>query len=84
MSSKTVIVGSTVGLHARPAAVIAAAATEYEDPIFLSFGGNSVSAASTLLIMSLGAEHRAEVTVESENAAAVERLASLIEQNLDD
>ena len=81
MSSKTVIVGSTVGLHARPAAVIAAAATEYEDPIFLSFGGNS---ASTLLIMSLGAEHRAEVTVESENAAAVERLASLIEQNLDD
>ena len=43
-----------------------------------------VNAASTLLIMSLGAEHRAEVTVESENAAAVERLASLIEQNLDD
>lgn len=83
MSSKTVMVGSTAP-HARPAAVIAAAATEYEDPIFLSFGGNSVSAASTLLIMSLGAEHRAEVTVESENAAAVERLASLIEQNLDD
>ncbi|MBK7822737.1 MAG: HPr family phosphocarrier protein [Tessaracoccus sp.] len=84
MSSKTAIVGSTVGLHARPAAVIAAAAIEYEDPIFLSFGGNSVSAASTLLIMSLGAEHLAEVTVESQNADAVERLASLIEQNLDD
>ncbi len=84
MSSKTAIVGSTVGLHARPAAVIAEAAAEYEEPVFLSFAGNSVSAASTLLIMSLGAEHGAEVTVESDNAEAVERLAGLIGQNLDD
>ncbi|MFT3887713.1 MAG: HPr family phosphocarrier protein [Arachnia sp.] len=84
MPSKNVIVGSTVGLHARPAAVIAAAAIEYDEPIFLSFGQDSVTASSTLLIMSLGAEHGAQVTVESENAEAVERLASLIEQNLDD
>ena len=36
MASKTVIVGSAVGLHARPASIIADAAGEYDEDIFLS------------------------------------------------
>lgn len=83
MPSKTATVGSTVGLHARPATLIAAAAGTYDDDVILSMNGSGVDAASSLLIMTLGAEHGAEVTVESDNAEAVEHIASLIEQNLD-
>ena len=76
MPSKTVMVGSAVGLHARPAAIIAEAAEQYDDEILLSLEGSEddpVDAASSLMIMTLGAEKGAAVTVESENAAAVER-----------
>lgn len=83
MPSRTVVVGSSVGLHARPAALIAAAAGDYDDEITLSMDGTNVDAASSLLIMTLGAELGASVTVESENAEAVDAIASMIERNLD-
>ena len=38
MPSKKVIVGSAVGLHARPAAIISEAAGEYDDEILASLG----------------------------------------------
>ena len=83
MPSRTVTVGSVVGLHARPAALIAAAAGEYDDDITISMDGAEVDAASSLLIMTLGAEKGAVVTVESENEEAVERIAGMVEQDLD-
>jgi len=84
MASKTVIVGSAVGLHARPASIIAEAAADYDDEILLSVPGEDpVDAGSSLLIMTLGAEKGASVTVESDNAEAVEKIAGLIEQDLD-
>ena len=84
MASKTVIVGSAVGLHARPASNIAEAAADYDDEILLSVPGEDpVDAGSSLLIMTLGAEKGASVTVESDNAEAVEKIAGLIEQDLD-
>ena len=85
MASKTVKVGSTVGLHARPATVIADAAGEYDDEILLTLvgGDDETDAASSLMIMAMGAEHGDEVTVTSDNADAVEKIAALIEQNLD-
>ena len=36
------------------------------------------------MIMAMGAEHGDEVTVASDNADAVEKIAALIEQNLDE
>lgn len=84
MASKTVTVGSSVGLHARPASIIAEAAGEYDDEILLSVPGEDpVDAGSSLLIMTLGAEKGAQVTVESDNAEAVDKIAGLIEQDLD-
>lgn len=87
MASKTVKVGSSVGLHARPASIIADAAAEYDDDIFLNLVGeeddDETDAASSLMIMALGAEQGDEVTVTSENAEAVEKIAGLIEQDLD-
>lgn len=86
MASKTVVVGSAVGLHARPAALIAEAAEAYDDEITLTLVGSDdegVDAASSLMIMTLGAEKGAEVLVESDNAEAVEAIAALIEKDLD-
>ena len=87
MASKTVKVGSSVGLHARPASVIADAAAEYDEDIFLALVGeeddDETDAASSLMIMALGAEQGDEVIVTSENAEAVEKIAALIEQDLD-
>ena len=40
-------------------------------------------AASSLMIMALGAEHGDTVEVSSENAEAVEKIAALVSQNLD-
>ncbi len=88
MASKTVKVGSTVGLHARPATVIAEAAGEFDDDIILTLVGgdedDETDAASSLMIMAMGAEHGDEVTVTSDNDEAVEKIAALIESNLDD
>lgn len=88
MASKTVKVGSTVGLHARPATVIADAASNYDDEIILTLVGGDdedvTDAASSLMIMAMGAEYGDSVTVTSNNAGAVDEIAGLIEQNLDD
>ncbi|RLP09796.1 HPr family phosphocarrier protein [Propionibacterium australiense] len=86
MASKDAVVGSSVGLHARPAALIAEKAGEFDDEILLSIAGSDeegVDAASPLMIMTLGAGQGATVRVESDDAAAVEAIAALIEQDLD-
>lgn len=84
MARKKVAVGSTIGLHARPARIIAEAAQKFTDSVLLTFNGQSVVAGSPLLIMSLGAEHGAEVTVSSEDETATETIAALLAQDLDD
>jgi phosphocarrier protein HPr len=88
MASTTVTVGSTVGLHARPATLIAEAAANYDDEILLSIPGEDdeegSDASSSLMIMALGAEHGDEVTVTSDNAEAVEAIAEMITKNLDE
>ena len=52
MASKTVVVGSQVGLHARPASIIAEAAGGYDEEIFLFLEGeedDETDAASSLM-----------------------------------
>ena len=84
MSTKTVVVGSSVGLHARPAAVIAEAVVNAGVPVTLSVeGGEPVDAGSALMIMTLGAGHGAQVTVSSEDASALATIADLVTQDLD-
>lgn len=84
MPSNTVTVGSAVGLHARPAAIIAEAAEKYDAEITLAVEGEeAVDAASPLLIMTLGAEKGHEVTVTSDDPAAVAEISALVEKDLD-
>lgn len=84
MASKTVIVGSAEGLHARPAAIVAEAAEGYDAEIELSVEGEDpVDAASSMMIMALGADKGVKVTVTSDDEAAVDAIVALIEQDLD-
>ncbi|NEM06774.1 MULTISPECIES: HPr family phosphocarrier protein [Geodermatophilus] len=84
MPTQTVTVGSRVGLHARPAALIAEAVGKAGVPVTLATpGGNPVDAGSPLMIMTLGAQKGAEVTVTSDDAAVVEQIAGLVAADLD-
>jgi phosphocarrier protein len=84
MPSKTVTVGSSVGLHARPAGVIAAAAADLGTPVTLALvGGDAGDAGSALMIMTLGAGNGAEVTVASVDEAALSTVEELIQKDLD-
>lgn len=85
MAQRTVKVGSKVGLHARPATLIADAAADYDDEVLISVvGGDPVDASSAMMIMTLGAELGTEVVVESDNEEALNRIAEMVETDLDD
>jgi phosphocarrier protein len=84
MPSKTVTVGSSVGLHARPAAAIAEAAAELDSEVTLAVPGEEpIDAASSLLIMTLGASHGDSVEVSGDSQADVDAIAALVEKDLD-
>lgn len=84
MPTRNAVVGSAVGLHARPAALIAQAATEAGVPVTIAIpGGTPVDAGSALMIMTLGAKAGEEVVVESADDAVLHKIAGLVEQDLD-
>ncbi len=84
MPTRTVTVGSAVGLHARPAAIIAEAAGELDSEVTIGVPGDDpVDASSSLLIMTLGAGKGATIEVTSDDQAAVDKIAGLVEQDLD-
>jgi phosphocarrier protein HPr len=84
MPSKTVTVGSAVGLHARPAALIAEAVSKSGVPVTLATpGGNAIDAGSPLMIMTLGAKKGAEVVVSSDDDAVLGQIADLVAADLD-
>ena len=54
MTAKDVVVGSAIGLHARPAGIISDAAAKFDEEITIAVEGEEpVNATSALLIMSL-------------------------------
>ena len=84
MPSKTVTVGSAIGLHARPAAVISEAVINSGAQVTLAVdGGEPVDAGSALMIMTLGAGNGAQVTVASDDETAEATIADLVSQDLD-
>jgi phosphocarrier protein HPr len=84
MHAITVSVGSAVGLHARPAALIAEAAGALGSTVLIGTpGGQAVDASSALMIMTLGAGKGATVEVSGEDEAAVRKVADLVAEDLD-
>ncbi|GGK45190.1 HPr family phosphocarrier protein [Nocardia camponoti] len=84
MASTTVTVGSSVGLHARPAALIAEAVAAAGVPVTIAVaGGDPVDAASSLMIMTLGAGQGTEVEITSDDEATLAKIAELVASDLD-
>jgi phosphocarrier protein HPr len=79
MPSQSVVVGSAVGLHARPAALIAEAAATLDVPVTI----NGVNASSALMLMTLGAKNGDSVEVASGDEAALKTIADLVAADLD-
>lgn len=84
---RTVTIASSVGLHARPAAMFVQAATATGLPVQICRpGGEPVDARSILGVMALGAKHGEEVelTAEGDGAdAALDELVALLSRDLD-
>ena len=84
MPTKSVKVGSAVGLHARPAAIISEAAGELGSEVLIGIPGDEpVDASSSLLIMTLGAGPGDLVEVTSDDQAALDAIVALVEKDLD-
>jgi phosphocarrier protein len=84
MPTKSVVVGSAVGLHARPAAIISEAAGELDSEVTIGVpGGDPVDAGSALMIMTLGAGKGDTVEVSGDDENDVATIAALVEQDLD-
>jgi phosphocarrier protein HPr len=87
MPQRTVTIASSVGLHARPAALFVEQASESGLDVEIARPGEeAVDATSILGVMALGAKHGEEVvlTAEGENAEAVlDGLVDLLSRDLD-
>lgn len=79
-STRTVRIGSSNGLHARPAKLFAQAAKESGIPVTIAKGdGAPVNAASILGVIALGAENGDYVTLTADGDTAEQVLDTLTE-----
>ncbi len=87
MATRTVAIASSVGLHARPAALFVQAATATGIPVTIAKSGEApVDARSILAVMALGAGHGESVTLAAEGEgaeAALDGLVELLSRDLD-
>lgn len=90
MAERRVIIGSSGGLHARPAKLFVEAAARQPVAVTIAVGDRRpVPAHSMLSVLSLGAVHGSEVTLRAEDAdeaaagRALDALADLLTRDLD-
>lgn len=88
MPSREVVVGSRIGLHGRPAAIVARTAGAQPVPVRIRVGQRpAVDASSVISVLALGATGGDTVTIEAEGDGAQEALDALeavLVQDLDD
>jgi len=87
MPERRVTVASSVGLHARPAAIFAQAAAAQLVPVKVAKeGGDPVDARSVLLVLSLDVRGGQEVVLSAEGDgadAALDTLTELLSRDMD-
>lgn len=88
MPSRTVTVGSSVGLHAKPAGLISAAVFDSGETVTFSLSDRPeiepVDASSALVLMTLGAQHGETVVIECENESVLDLIAGMVHRDLTD
>jgi phosphocarrier protein len=87
MPEARVTVGSRIGLHARPAAILARAAANSAVPVRIGrSSAEVVDAASVLAVLGLGVRSGEEIVLVAEGdgaAAVINELAALVASDLD-
>lgn len=87
MPERRVTVASSVGLHARPAALFTQAAAKSPVPVTIAKQGQDpVDAKSILMVLTLGVGHGEEVTLSADGEGAedtLDELVTLLEKDLD-
>lgn len=84
MATRTVTVGSSSGLHARPATLVSQAAAAAASPVLIARKGEEgVDASSILMLMSLGIGSGEEVELTSDDEAGLAAVADLVAADLD-
>ncbi len=87
MTQRQVIVGSTVGLHVRPASLFVQAAAQAPVPVFIAkAGGEPVDARSILSVIGLDARGGDTVVLSADGAGAdvvLDGLAAIVAANHD-
>ncbi|GAA1469328.1 HPr family phosphocarrier protein [Nocardiopsis exhalans] len=87
MPERTVVIGSLLGLHARPAALFVQAVNETGLPVKVSRADHKpVDASSVLAVMSMGAAHGETVTLtcdEEGSEGALDGLVEMLGKELD-
>ena len=79
MAERRVIIGSKVGLHARPASLFVQAATAVPVPVTIAKGdGDPVNAKSILSVLALDARGGEEVVITAEGDGADAALDDLV------
>ncbi|MFT4147805.1 MAG: HPr family phosphocarrier protein [Micrococcaceae bacterium] len=88
MATKTAVIASKVGLHARPAAMFVKAVNASGlDVKIAKEGGEPVDARSLLAVMTQSFSHGTKVTLTADGPNAdeeLDKLANLLETDLDD
>lgn len=86
MISRSVTIGSTSGLHSRPAAKVAQAVDVTGHEVFIVADGKSADASSLLEVLTLGVKNgdQIQLNVHGDDAEAIaDRLQALLESDLD-
>ncbi len=82
-----VIVSNPLGLHARPAAMIAKLAMKADGDIWLTMDDETVDASSIIDILSLACTNGERITLEAESKSDIEilrKIRSLFEKGFDE
>ena len=86
MKSFTYTIKDELGIHARPAGLLAKKAKSYADTtVTIAANGKSVNAGQLMKLMGLGVKQGTEVTITCEGAnedAACEGLLAFLQENL--
>lgn len=86
MAQRTAVFGSASGLHSRPAAALARAASASKHAVTLAVGHAAVDARSILALLQLGVKAGDEVSLEVDGPEAdrvADDLQALLERDLD-
>lgn len=86
MAQRTITIAAAVGLHARPASILAKAATASGHTVTITVHGKTADAKSLLSVLGLAASHGDEVIIDvtgAEDERVADEIANLLSTDLD-